>query len=404
MKLSLIPLLLVLFVTACSDQKTTTNEQALGQQPLTTSQPDLFERTGELAKATEWAHVKAKVNELKSRINNTPTDLKARLRLATIYLSEARITGEHPYYYPAILKILDGVLALEPSNFEATAYKASVLMSQHQFAQARKLAEKARLLNPANAYVYGVLIDANVELGDYEQAVTFSDKMQQLKPSLESYARVSYLREIYGSYAGAISAMKLAVEAGVPGSEPYCWTKNVLGQLYETTGNLAEAERHYAGITYTRPSYAPALAGQARVLAAKKQYPQALALLEKAAAIMPEFSFHEEMGKIYAAQGNRQKAAAKYAEVAKMLDEDAQSGHTVDLELCKLYTLSGQYDMAMTYGQKEYAKRPKNIDVNHALAEVYAARNDWPNAQRHLKAALRTGNKNPEWLAMNVKG
>jgi tetratricopeptide (TPR) repeat protein len=398
-------LLLALLIAACSDQKTTTNEQASAQQMLaTTSLPGLFERTGELANATEWPRVKAKVNDLKIRINNDPKDLKARLQLVTIYLSEARITGEHPYYYPALLTMLDSILAIDPNSFEATTFKASVLMSQHQFAAARELAEKARAINPNNAYIYGVLIDANVELGNYEEAVKLSDKMQELKPSLESYARVSYLREIYGDYPGAIAAMKLAVEAGVPGSEPYCWTKHILGQLYETTGNLAEAEKQYAGIVYTRPSYAPAIAGQARVLAAKKQYPQALTLLDKAAAIMPEFSFHEEMGKVYAAQGNVPKAAAKYAEVAKMLAEDAESGHTVDLELCKLYTLSGQYDLALKYGQKEYAKRPQNIDVNHALAEVYAAKNDWSTAKKHLQAALRTGHKNPEWLELAVKG
>ena len=117
-----------------------------------------------------------------------------------IYLAEARITGEHPYYYPAILTILDGVLAMDPKNFEATTFKASVKMSQHQFAEASELAEKARLINPNNAYVYGVLVDANVELGNYEEAVEMSDKMQQLKPSLESYSRASYLREIYGNY------------------------------------------------------------------------------------------------------------------------------------------------------------------------------------------------------------
>ena len=44
-------------------------------------------------------------------------------------------------------------------------------MSQHQFADAKKLAEEAKTINPDNAYVYGVLVDANVELGNYEEAV-----------------------------------------------------------------------------------------------------------------------------------------------------------------------------------------------------------------------------------------
>ena len=143
-------------------------------------------------------------------------------------------------------------------------------MSQHQFSEARDLAEKARQINPSNAYVYGVLVDANVELGNYEEAVAMSDKMQALKPSLESYSRASYLREIYGNYPGAIAAMKLAVEAGLPGSEPQCWSKNTLGHLYETTGSLKDAGIEYDEILAMRPSYAFALRGKAQVHKAAK--------------------------------------------------------------------------------------------------------------------------------------
>jgi tetratricopeptide (TPR) repeat protein len=294
--------------------------------------------------------------------------------------------------------MLDGVLAIDPKNFEATTFKASVKMSQHQFAEARTIAMAAQKINPDNAYVYGVLVDANVELGNYEEAVAMSDKMQTLKPSLESYSRASYLREIYGDYPGSIEAMKMAVQAGLPGSEPQCWSKNTLGHLYETTGQLAKAEEQYTGILKMRPSYAFALRGNAQVYKEQKQYPQALAELDKAAKIMPEFSFHEEMAEIYALQGDADKAKAKYADVVKMLGDDARSGHVVDLEMCKLYTKTGQLDSALVYGLREYAKRPKNIDVNNALSWVYFNQKNMAKAQQHMQVALRTGLKDPELL------
>ena len=360
--------------------------------------PALFERKGDLAKATEWQKTREKVDELKKKLAKDPNDIKVRLQIATIYLSEARITGEHPYYYPAVLKILDGVLYLSPNNFEATTFKASVKMSQHQFAEARDLAEAARKINPDNAYVYGVLVDANVELGFYKDAIAMSDKMQALKPSLESYSRASYLREIYGDFEGSISAMKLAVEAGMPGSEPFCWSKKTLGHLYESTGELNKAQQQYDDILVVRPSYAFAYGGQARILKANKQYDKALEVLEKAAKIMPEFSFHEEIAEIYDLQGNHEKALNKYEEVAKMLDEDAKSGHAVDLELCKLYTKAGRTDMAMKHGLIEYKKRPRNIDVNHAMAVVALKMNDFKKAKEYILVALSTGSKDPELL------
>ena len=372
--------ILMILGTQISCTKTQKSENSTAKSSSSNLEiPALFERTGDLAKAQEWQKTREKVDELKTKLAKDPNDVKVRLQIATIYLSEARITGEHPYYYPAVLKILDGILYLNPNNFEAITYKSSVKMSQHQFAEARDLAEAARKINPSNAYVYGVLVDANVELGNYKEAIAMSDKMQALKPSLESYSRASYLREIYGDFKGSISAMKLAVEAGMPGSEPFCWSKKTLGHLYESTGELDKAQQQYDDILVVRPSYAFAYGGQARILKEKKQYDKALEVLGKATKIMPEFSFHEEMAEIYDLQGNHEKALNKYEEVALMLDLDAKSGHAVDLELCKLYTKAGKMDLALKYGLIEYKKRPKNIDVNHAMA-------------------MSTGSKDPELL------
>ncbi|MDZ4795324.1 MAG: transposase [Bacteroidota bacterium] len=366
--------------------------------PVDLSIPALFERQGELAKAAEWQKTKEKVAELNQKIIKQSNDIKSRLQIAVIYMTEARITGEHPYYYPAILKILDGVLALDGKNFEAHVYKASVKLSQHHFGEAKEIAEKAKNINPDNAYIYGVLVDANVELGNYEEAVKMSDMMQTLKPSLESYSRASYLREIYGDYPGAIEAMKMAVQAGLPGSEPFCWSKKTLAHLFEKTGNWQAAQQQYEDILAIRPSYAFALEGMARVEKNRKNYPRALELLNQASVIMPEFSFQEEMADIYNMQGDAQKSKEKYLEVIIMLKKDEASGHTVALEMCKIYTKAGMYDQAFDEAMKEYEKRPLNIDVNQALAWASFKKNEKEKAREYIKVALQTGSKDPELL------
>ncbi|TAD82365.1 MAG: transposase [Bacteroidetes bacterium] len=360
----------------------------------------LFERKGALANADEWAKTKAKVAELQLKIAAKPTDVKPMLQLAVIYISEARITGEHPYYYPAIISILDRVIAIEPANFEALVLKSSVKMSQHQFAEGKQLAEKAKVINPDNAYVYGILVDANVELGDYKAAVMHSDKMQSLKPSLESYARASYLREIYGDYKGAIAAMQLAVDAGLPGSEPYCWAATTLAELYVKTGQLDKAAAASQKVLAMRPSYAFAMCRLAEAELERKNYPVALALLDSAAAILPEFSFHERMADLYAAQGDTSKALLKYADVARMLNEDEHSGHTVALEKAKLYVKMNALDSATKYVQIELNKRPNNIDVNKTMAEISLLQKNAAAAKKHLALAQSTGNRDPELLAL----
>ena len=387
----------VTILNSCNSSEAKLKSYVDNQNPLII--PELLERKGELATAAEWKKTQDKTQELKAKLNVNPKDIKIRLQLATIFITEQRITGEHHYYYPAIEKILNGVLSIDPKNFEASVYKSSLRMSQHQFADAKKIAEEAKIINPDNAYVYGILVDANVELGNYEEAIANSDKMQALKPSLEAYSRASYLREIYGDYPGAIAAMKLAVQAGLPGSEPQCWSRNVLGDLYLTTGKLAEAKSTFEENLYFRPSYAPSMAGLAKIETKMKNYNRALALLDSANAIMPQSSFEEQKADIYSEMGDNKKASDKYAEVQKLLIADANSGHhAVSLELSRSFIKTNQWDSAKKYAMLEYAIRPKNIDVNNEMAWIAYSQNDIAKAKEYLKVAESTGSKNPEML------
>ncbi len=391
-------LLLGMFIlNSCNQNQEKLKQYVSEQNPLDI--PELLPRKGELANATEWKKTQEKVVELKQKITQKPEDLKLRLQAATIFIAEQRITGEHHFYYTAIEKILNGVLTLDAKNFEAKVYMASLRMSQHQFVEAKKIAEEALAINPSNAYVYGILVDANVELGNYAEAVTVSDKMQALKPSLESYARASYLREIYGDNNGAIEAMKLAVKAGLPGSEPQCWSRNILGDLYFNTGKIKEAEATYTENLMLRPSYAASMAGLAKVQAKNKNYTRALALLDSANAIMEQNSFIEQQADVYAAMGNEKMAQQKYNEVQKLLIADANSPqHTVSLELAKSFIKTNQWDSAEKYAMKEFTVRPKNIDINNELAWIAYNKKDIVRAKTYLQAALSTGSKNVELL------
>ena len=386
-------------ITSCNTKASEQKLKQYNSEQNPMEIPDLIERKGTLATAVEWTKTKEKIVELKEKIAKKPEDTKLRLQAATIFITEQRITGEHHFYYAAIEKILNGVLTLDPNNFEAKVYKASLRMSQHQFADAKKLAEEARVINPDNAYIYGILVDANVELGNYAEAVTVSDKMQALKPSLESYSRASYLREIYGDNNGAIEAMKLAVKAGLPGSEPQSWSRNILGDLYYNIGNYKEAEAAYEENLILRPSYAPSMAGLAKIETQKKNYPKALALLDSANSIMQQNSFVEQKADVYAAMGDTAKAAAQYKEVQKLLIFDAATpGHSVSLELTRSFIKTNQWDSAHKYGMMEYSVRPKNIDVNNELAWIAYNQKDMVKAKEYLKTALSTGSKNQELL------
>lgn len=367
--------------------------------------PALKIREGMLAQADDWAIVQTEVAQLREKIAKNPQDYKSMLYLAAIYMQEARTTGEHPYYYPAALQILDGILAQKPKDpdiqLQTLTSKASVCLSQHDFKQALALGQEALALNDKFAAVYGVLVDANVELGNYADAVKMSDKMSAMRPDLRSYSRVSYLRELHGDYEGALAAMRLAVEAGVPGAENTEWCRFTLGELYRRHKDLKNAELQYNMSLQLRPSYAFAQNGLAEIALARGEYDRALTLSEQAAAVMPEFSFYETQARVYQAQNQPEKVKSLTSDLLDMLSEDRESGHNVDLEIAKIHLhLGNDAQKAKILAASEYAKRPENISINELMAQIALAQQDKVAAKNYLAKATRTGYQSSETLEL----
>ena len=212
------------------------------------------------------------------------------------------------YYDMAAMKYVNEVLEKDTANFEALIFKSLLYLSQHHFADGLAIAEKARQVNPYNAYVYGILVDGNVEMGNYSAAVEDADKMVSIRPDIRSYSRISYLREIHGDYPGAIDAMKLAVDAGPPGDEATEWSRVQLGHLYENTGDLKRAEMSYLVSLQYRPGYAYAIAGLARIAASNKEYDKAIQYYLRADSLVNDYSFKEQLAEVYQTTGQKEKA------------------------------------------------------------------------------------------------
>jgi len=342
---------------------------------------------------------------LLAKLRADPNDQKSRLLLAEAYMQEGRVTGNHPYYDAAAMQLLQDVLKADPQSFEALCCQASLSLTQHHFSQGLALAQQAQQLNPQSGYVYGLLTDANVELGHYEEAVKMADKMNQVRPDLTAYARVSYLREIYGDLPGAIQAMDMAVKAGYTGLEQTEWSRVALGHLHEVSGHLDQAANYYQQALVLRPNYAYALAGLARVAAARHDYATAINKLKLARATVKDYAFTDELVDVYrlnhqpaeAAQMARE-SVQMLAEAAQQANEDEQLGHYTDRELAYAYLKTNDLEKALTHAKIEYARRPDNIDVNETLAWVHYKRGEYAEAQRYMQVARRTNSQNPVLL------
>jgi tetratricopeptide (TPR) repeat protein len=368
--------------------------------------PSLKERNINIGLQSEWLNTKAAIASLLERIKANPKDNKAKLELAMGYIQESRVTGDHDYYDEAALKLLNQVIAEEANNFDALCAKATVLLSQHHFQDGADFAHKALIINPNNAFVYGILCDANLELGDYDMAIKMADKMVSIRPDIRSYARISYLREIFGDYKGAIEAMQLATKSAYPGLEQSEWTRCQLGKLYETTGDTAKAAQHYKESLIYRENYPYALVGLGRLAQAKKEYSAAIRYVEQAQKAVQDYSFGEQLIDLYKLNGENQKADEMTQNVITLLQKHAntdeknpEKGHYADKELAYLYLKANEPEKALESALREYNRRPENIETNEALAWCYYKNNDLVSAKKHIAKALRYNSLNPALLA-----
>ena len=363
----------------------------------------LLERNGKATQLPEWNNTKNKANDLIRIVRETPEDLKSTLALATLYIQEARVTGNYDYYDAAAMKYIDEALVREPQNFEALVLKALLQLSQHHFSEALATAQKAKTLNPYNAFIYGLMVDGSVEMGDYKGAVAYADKMISIRPDLRSYSRVSYLREIHGDDAGAIEAMKMAVDAGSYGDEPTAWARTQLARLYENTGDLKSAEMHYIIASEHRPGYGYALAGLGHIAMGNKDYVKAINLYKQADSSLNDYALKEQLAELYLLTGQKDKASATINTIIKSLNEAAEEGegsinHHADKELAYVYLLNNKFDKALQHALAEYNRRPDNIEVNEAVAWAYLKKGDHKQAASFIQTALNTGSKNPTLL------
>ncbi len=373
------------------------------------SESELFAiipRKANSIQSSEWTSSKKISEGLIQKIKNDPSDIKSRLTLAAIYLQEARSSGNFNYYDKAALNCVNTVLQKDAGNFEALTFKAMIFLSQHHFAEGLKLAAQIQKTYSYNAFVYGILLDANVELGNYKTALDDADKMVSIRPDLRSYSRISYLREIYGDIPGAIEAMKLAVDAGSPGSETTEWARVQLGKLYEQLGQMNYAEMHYTISSDNRPAYPYALAGLARMAAYKKDYQKARELYRQADSSSNDYSYREGLAEIYRLTGKTELSLrvsnASVDEMEKAARATAMgdsSGHYADKEMTYAYLTVGNYDKAVEHALLEYNRRPNNIEANETVAWAYYKKADYSKAAQYIKTALQTGSNNPTLLS-----
>lgn len=251
----------------------------------------------------------AKAQKLIEEMSDSPAGYN---RLASLYIKKARETGDFSLNSKAETTV-DKALEIKSDDAVARKLKASLQLTFHRFDKALELGKALEKDFPNDAFVLGVLTDANFELGNYDAAFEYGQKMIDTKPTTSSYARAAHLRSFDGNTDGAIELYKTAARSADPiDKETQSWCLVQLGDELWKYGKYAEAEKVYDEALANFPNFYLALAAKGKARAAQNDFENAIRILTDANNRVPNVETTILLGDIYTKQGNAEQAKQQY--------------------------------------------------------------------------------------------
>jgi len=305
--------------------------------------------------------------------------------LAVACIKKARETGDHSFNKRGEAAV-ERALALAPNDQASRKLHATLLASAHEFVKARETARALADEFPDDAFAYGILVDANSELGNYDEALKAAQKMVDLKPNSASYSRVAHMRSLHGDHAGAVQMLTTAARTADPqDKEAQSWCLMQLGKEYFKVGDLNKAAKVVDESLQISPNYPLALIEKARYLAAAGDLDGAEGKLAQANAGVTLTEASIMLGDISRKRGNLEDARRQYAAAEEV--ERAGGGDIHRFAL--LWADQGErLDEALEVARADYETN-KDIYASDILAWCLLKKGMAKEAQTVIQKALR---------------
>jgi tetratricopeptide (TPR) repeat protein len=332
------------------------------------------------------------VRSLESQVGAEPRDERALASLGLAYQQRARETADASYLTKseAALRRARTLAPQDPTTIEGLA---ALALSRHDFREALLLARRAQELTPGETRPLPLLGDALLELGRYDEAFRAFDRLAATKPGLAAYARVAYARELLGDRAGAVAAMRLAVEAAAGRSEPSAWAHVELAKLYFGQGEVRRAEHEYRAALAAFPNYVYALDGLAHVRAARGKLGRAIELARRATDTVPLPQLVTTLGDLYSVAGRDAEARRQYLLIGAIRRLLGANGVRTDLELALYDTDHGiELPRALAHARRAHRARP-SIQADDVLSWALVRNGRCTEGLRFSQRALRLGTR-----------
>src|SRR5271155_2318301 len=215
-------------------------------------------------------------------ISDKPSEYRGYNLLATALIRRAQETSDVSFYTQAEDAVKKS-LAMAPNNFETEKIRVSILLGEHEYPAALEAAKKLNKRVPDDVMVYGLLTDANVELGNYEDAEDSAQWMLNLhRGNRPAFIHAAHLRELFGDAEGAYEMIDLAFQSTPANeTEERASILTQMGHFRLASGNTDAAEKLFQQALTALPGYPSALGNLAQIRVTQKRYAEAVALLQQ---------------------------------------------------------------------------------------------------------------------------
>jgi len=247
-------------------------------------------------------------------------------------------------------------------------------------------------VNDRDAWNYGLLGDARLELGHYDEAFDAFNTMVRLRPDAASYARVAYAHELQGRLDEALIHMRMATEAtGAHDPEALAWHHAQTGHLLFQMGSIDAASRELGRAQHAFPGHPYARAGLARVAAARGDYTRALAMYRGLLEEAPTPELAASVGDLLARTGDAAGAEAMYEQAETLEREGWKSEEPQPGALARMLAERGRDVEEAVRLAEEAARGRSDIFTMDALAWAYFQAGRLSEAHAASVQARRTG-------------
>jgi len=342
--------------------------------------------------AAKLSPAEQKITWAQAAIEKNPDRYQPYNDLALALARRARETSNPSYYAQAEVQ-LEKSFRLVPGNLEGQKVRVWVLLGKHEFAGALETAKSLNRQTPDDILIYGFLVDANIELGNYKDAEGAAQWMLDIRPgNVPGLTRAAYLRELFGDVDGAVELMNSAYQQTAPSElEDRAWILTQIAHLQLGTGNAQGAEKQLEQALVLFPGYHYALGNLAKVRSAQGKHAEAVELLRRRYQAAPHPENLYALAEALERAGRLEEARAGYAEFEQKARREMEWADNANRELISYYAdHAGRTAEALRIARLEVARR-HDVYTLDAYAWALHLNGKPAEARKHIEAGLAVG-------------